>query len=171
MEWLNSVWEYVVPIGGGITIGAIVVAILSAILKGFTTKFTEKVNLQAIEQKAVDSGIDKLKNVSFKQTIQPVVESGLKKVSEEANARIDEHLAETELRYQKLITIMEKFACYFDGAVGVSQEVKDDFKQAIKDAQIDTVDETLTAVEEVKETAKTATKAKETVVDTETVER
>ena len=95
----------------------------------------------------------------------------MKKVSEEANARIDEHLAETELRYQKLITIMEKFACYFDGAVGVSQEVKDDFKQAIKDAQIDTVDETLTAVEEVKETAKTATKAKETVVDTETVER
>lgn len=170
MEWLNSVWEYVLPIGGGITIGAIVVAILTAILKGFTTKFTEKVNLQAIEQKAVDNGIEKLKNVSFKQTIQPIVESGLKKVSEEANARIDQHLTETEKRYQQLITIMEKFACYFDGAVGVSQEVKDDFHKAIADATNETADDTLTAVEEIKETEKATTK-KEKVADTETVER
>ena len=164
MEWLNTVWGYVLPIGGGLTVGAIIVGVLSALFKGWTTKFTQKIDLAAIEKKAVDQGIEKIKNISFTQTIQPVVESGLQKVLEKAQEYINAALSVTDERYMQLILIMQKFACYFDNAVGVPQQVKDGLKAALNEAGIATVEPTTVVVVETPvETEKTATTANDGV--------
>jgi len=148
MEWLNIIWNYVVPIGGGVTIGGLIIWILTALFKSWTDKFTKKIDLAAIEKKAVDEGVAKIKDISFTQTIQPVVESGLQKVLEKSQDYIKDALSETDKRYLQLIEIMQKFACYFDGAVGVSQQVKDEFHKAIDEAGIPTVEPTIITVVE-----------------------
>lgn len=78
---LNQIWGYVLPIGGGVTLGALIIAILVPTIKGVINKAVSKVDIAKIEQAAVDKGLDKIKTVSFKQSIQPVVESELRKIA------------------------------------------------------------------------------------------
>lgn len=164
MEWLDTVWNYVLPIGGGLTIGGIVFAGMSALFKGWTTKFTQKIDLAAIEKKAVDQGVEKIKNISFTQTIQPVLESGLQKVDEHAAELIKDALSEIDTRYMQLINVIGIFSRYFENAVGVPQQTKDELQAALKEAGIATVEPmVVTVVETPAEPTNTATNANEGV--------
>ena len=75
MEILNTIWGYVLPIGGGLTVGAIIVAIALPILKGSVTKIVSRLNVEEIEKKAVERGVEQVKKVSFTQNIEPIVKS------------------------------------------------------------------------------------------------
>lgn len=123
-ELLNQIWGYVLPIGGGVTLGALIIAILVPTINGVINKAVSKVDIAKIEQAAVDKGLDKIKTVSFKQSIQPVVESELRKVSEEANRRIDSKIDEMNTNYTKLVNILAKLAAYFDNSIAVTDAAK-----------------------------------------------
>lgn len=147
-EVLNQIWGYVLPIGGGVTLGALIIAILVPTIKGVINKAVSKVDIAKIEQAAVDKGLDKIKTVSFKQSIQPVVESELRKISEEANRRIDSKIDEMNTNYTKLVNILAKLAAYFDNSIAVTDEAKKELYNAIADAQKDGKIEQTISVEE-----------------------
>ena len=135
MEVLDKIWAYVLPVGGGITLGAAIIAILVPVIKGVITRAVAKIDVEAVEKKAVDKGLDKIKTVSFKQSIQPVVESELRKVTEEANTYIKAQIDELNYNYVKLVTILTKLSAYFDNSIAVSDTAKAELKQALADAQ------------------------------------
>ena len=66
MEVLDKIWAYVLPVGGGITLGAVIIAILVPVIKGVITRAVAKIDVEAVEKKAVDKGLDRIKTVSFK---------------------------------------------------------------------------------------------------------
>lgn len=52
------------------------------------------------------------------------MESELRKISEEANRRIDSKIDEMNTNYTKLVNILAKLAAYFDNSIAVTDEAK-----------------------------------------------
>ena len=71
-----------------------------------------KINVEKIADEATKKGVDKIKTMSFKQSIQPLAESELKKITETANAYIDKSLKDVQEKYDHLIAIIEKLSAY-----------------------------------------------------------
>ena len=137
MEFLNHIWSVIAPYLAGVSIGGILTAVLYGCLKGAFAKTINKINVEKIAEQATNKGIEKVKEVSFKHSIQPVVNSELNKITEKANGYIDEQIAKTNERYDKLINILEKLSAYFDTSVFVPDEAKADLKKALEDAKIE----------------------------------
>ena len=163
MEVLDVIWQYIAPIFGGLSIAGIVSAIIYGCLKGAFNRTISKINTEKIAKDAVDKGVEKVKEVSFKHNIQPIVESELKKVTEEANKCLEQELASVKEQYAKLLNVLGKFAAYFDNSIGVPDEAKEELKQALKDAEIEpTTGEIVVDSEIVVEDTKSAKKLAET---------
>ena len=136
MDALTNIWTWVLPIGGGITIGGIIVAIGIVILKATFNKAVEKLGINKFVQKvedtqheAADKAVEKVKEISFKQTIQPLVESELKKVTETANAYIEEKVDGLQKSNYRIVDALEAFAALFDDSI-----VPDAKKEALRNA-------------------------------------
>lgn len=134
MEWLQSVWGIISISLGGLTIGGIITAIVTGILRGSVSKVINKVNVEKISESAVEKGIDEIKHISFTQSIQPIVESGLEKITEKANAYIASYLSKVDEKYDKLINVLSKLAAYFDDSIGVPESAKKELKKALQQA-------------------------------------
>lgn len=76
------------------------------------------------------------------------MESELRKISEEANRRIDSKIDEMNTNYTKLVNILAKLAAYFDNSIAVTDEAKKELYNAIADAQKDGKIEQTISVEE-----------------------
>lgn len=142
MEWLNNLWNTIAPYVSGISIAGILSAVIYGVLRGAFNKTISKINVKDISEKATEKGIEKIKEVSFKQSIQPLVESELKKITEQANAYIKDELNEVNENYKNLIACIEALAKYFDNSIGVPQSAKDELKEKIaiaKDQEKDVV--------------------------------
>lgn len=135
-ETISQVLTWIGGILGGISVSAIITAIICGVLKGGFSKTVSKIDIEGIAEKTTEKSIERIKNVSFKQSIQPIVESELEKINEKSIEFIEKALEETQARYDKLIKVIESFASYFDNSIGVSEESKKNLKQAIKDAEI-----------------------------------
>lgn len=163
MEVLDIIWQYIAPIFGGLSIAGIVSAIIYGCLKGAFNRTILKINTEKIAKDAVDKGVEKVKEVSFKHNIQPIVQSELKKVTEEANEYLKQELESVKEQYAKLLNILGKFAAYFDNSIGVPDEAKTELKQALLDAEIKpTTGEIVVDSEIVVEDTKSAEKATKT---------
>lgn len=134
MEILNTIWQYVLPIGGGVTLGALIIGILVPVVKGTVSKLIDHVNVEKIEEKAVNAGIEKIKTVSFKQSIAPLVKSELVKVVEVVDDKINEKLDEVDKRYAQIVNILAKLSAYFDNSIAVSEDAKQELRDALSDA-------------------------------------
>lgn len=134
MEILDTIFSYVLPIGGGMTVGGVLIFIGSKVIKSIGNKIVDRININQVEQEAVDRGIEKIKEISFTQSIQPVVESELKKVTETANDYLLKQLKEVKEGYANLVNILTKFSAYFDNSVGVPENVKKELKEALSGA-------------------------------------
>ena len=115
--------------------GAIIGGLIGGIIKGKVEKMVSKNNIEKIAKDTVESTIGQVKAVSFKQSIQPVVESELEKVNEKADIRLRKQVRKLENQNEKIINILEKFIAYFDYSIGVPEKVKEDAKVAIKEAK------------------------------------
>ena len=135
MEILNTIWGYVLPIGGGVTIGAIIVAIALPILKGSATKIVSRLNIEEIEKKAVERGVEQVKNISFTQNIQPLVKSELVKVTEAVTAELQSNIEKVHNDYISILAIMEKLSAYFDNSIAITDEAKKALKDEIEKAK------------------------------------
>ncbi len=139
MEKLNEIWQLIAPYVTGISVSGIIAAVIYGCLKGAFSKTINttvgKINVEKISEQATDKGIEKIKNISFTQSIQPLVESELKKITEAANQYINTALNKTQEQYTKLITVLQALAAYFDNSIGVSEEAKQQLRTAIESAE------------------------------------
>lgn len=134
MEILNTIWQYVLPIGGGVTLGALIIGILVPVVKGTVSKLIERINVEKIEEKAVNAGVEKIKTMSFKQSIAPLVKSELVKVVEVVDDKLNEKLDEVDKRYSEIVNILSKLSAYFDNSIAVSEPAKQELREALADA-------------------------------------
>ena len=134
MEILNTIWQYVLPIGGGVTLGALIIGILVPVVRGTVSKLIDRINVEKIEEKAVNAGVEKIKTMSFKQSIAPLVKSELVKVVEVVDDKINEKLDEVDKRYAQIVNILAKLSAYFDNSIAVSEDAKQELRDALADA-------------------------------------
>lgn len=158
MEFLNEIWVWIMSAIGGVSLSAIISAIIYGCLKGAFNKTISKINVESIADKATEKGVERVKKVSFTHNIQPLVESELKKVNEHSVEVLKKELADVQAKYDNVINILDKLACYFDNSIGVAEEKKEELKQAIAKAQNKPmVAESVVVEELVEPTAKPAT--------------
>lgn len=135
MEIFNEIWVWIMSAIGGVSLSAIISAIIYGCLKGAFNKTISKINIESIADKATEKGVERVKKVSFTHNIQPLVESELKKVNEHSVEVLKKELADVQAKYDNVINILDKLACYFDNSIGVAEEKKTELKQAIVKAQ------------------------------------
>ena len=146
MEILNEIWVWIVSALGGVSLAGVISAAIYGCLKGAFSKTISKINVEKIAKDATDKGIDKVKAVSFSHSIQPLVESELKKINELSVEVVKKELNEVKAEYKTLINIVKKLSAYFDNSIGVSDTAKQELKQAIAEAENEPVEPTNYAV-------------------------
>lgn len=146
MEILNEIWVWIVSALGGVSLAGVISAAIYGCLKGAFSKTISKINVEKIAKDATDKGIDKVKAVSFSHSIQPLVESELKKINEMSVEVVKKELNEVKAEYRTLINIVKKLSAYFDNSIGVSDTAKQELKQAIAEAENEPVEPTNYAV-------------------------
>lgn len=138
-EILQEIWNTIAPYVAGGTLGSTILVSVVLILRSAIVKridgVKDGVNNQVISSEVSKDLLEKIKNISFEQNIQPIVQSELKKVTEEANTYLKQQLKETQEGYDKLLNCVEKLAMYFDNSIGVSDEAKAELKDAIEQAR------------------------------------
>lgn len=141
MEILNKIWGIVAPYLAGISVGGVLTAIFYGVLKGAFNKTISKINVEKIANDATDKGIKKVEEISFKHSIQPLVNSELDKITEKANAYIQVEIGKIEEKYNNIINVLEKLSAYFDQSVFVNEETKAELKRAISIAKVPAIKE------------------------------
>lgn len=135
-EILQEIWNTIAPYVAGGTLGSTILVSVVLTLRAAICKkidgVKESVNNKVIANDVSKDLLEKIKNISFEQDIQPIVQSELKKVTEEANTYLKQQLKETQEGYNKLLNCVEKLAMYFDNSIGVSDEAKAELKNAIE---------------------------------------
>ena len=176
MEILNEIWVWIVSALGGVSLAGVISAAIYGCLKGAFSKTISKIDVEKIAKDATDKGIDKVKAVSFSHSIQPLVESELKKINEMSVEVVKKELNEVKAEYKTLINIVKKLSAYFDNSIGVSDTAKQELKQAIAEAENEPVEPTNYAVvgkveEEVEAKDKTEREPLQDVKKATSVER
>lgn len=152
MEIFSEIWAWIIAGVSSISFNAIFLAIGLGIIRGSANKVASKFNVEKISEKATEKGVSKLKEMTFNHSIQPIVESKLRVISEEANGIVKKELEETQKRYDKLINVIEKLASYFDNSIGVPEEKKAELKQAVLEAKNEPTSVSSVVIEQVVET-------------------
>ena len=183
MEILNEIWVWIVSALGGVSLAGVISAAIYGCLKGAFSKTISKIDVEKIAKDATDKadeatekGIDKVKAVSFSHSIQPLVESELKKINELSVEVVKKELNEVKAEYKTLINIVKKLSAYFDNSIGVSDTAKQELKQAIAEAENEPIEPTNYAVvgkveEEVEAKDKTEREPLQDVKKATSVER
>lgn len=135
-EILNKIWEAVAPYLAGISVSGILSAVIYGCLRGAFNKALAKLDTQKIADEATDKGVERVKEVTFKHNIQPIVESELEKIDKNAAKEFKQELEEVKESYEKLRACIEKLANYFNNSIGVSEEAKAELHKALDDAKI-----------------------------------
>lgn len=144
---------------GGISLAGIMTAILYGCIKGAFNKTISKINVQKIADEATEKGVEKVRKVSFTHSIQPLVESELKKINEKATEVLDKSVQALNAKFDNVILILERLSAYFDNSIGVSEQAKAELKKAIADAKNEVkTAESVVEVEDVTKVEKVETK-------------
>lgn len=163
MEVLNQIWQAIAPYVAGISVSGILSAVIYGCLRGAFNRTINKINVDKIANEATDKGVEKVKQISFKHSIQPLVESELAKIDEKVAKQFKEELKKVQDNYDKLVAVLEKLSAYFDGSIGVSEQAKAELKQALADAKNEpTTAESVVSEEIIEEAPKQATEPTET---------
>ena len=153
MEILNQVWVWLVSAIGGISVAGIITAIIYGSLKGAFNKAISKINVEKISEQATEKGIERVKKITFTHSIQPIVESELKKVNEYSVEILKTYMEETAKKYENVLNVLDKLSAYFDNSIGVSENAKNELKQAIAEAKNEPITvESVVVDENIKET-------------------
>ena len=135
MEFLNNIWHVLAPYLAGISMGGIFTAVVYGCLKGAFAKTINKINIDKIVENATEKSVEKIKDVSFKHSIQPLVNSELEKINEKANEYINLEISKVDSRYINIVEILSKLASYFDNSAFISNDTKNELKNAIDHAK------------------------------------
>ena len=141
----NTVWGWIVASLGGVSLAGILAAIIYGCLKGAFNKAIAKINVEEVakdvSRETMEQTVAQVKGLSFKQSLQPIVETQLKKITLEAQELVKKELEEVKEKYDKLLLVLEALSKYFDNSIGVSEEAKSALKDAIEVAKEESVEE------------------------------
>lgn len=151
MEIFNQIWIWIGTALGGISLAGIISAIIYGSLKGAFNRTIAKINVQKIADQATEKGVEKVKKVSFSHTIQPLVESELKKLNEHYVEVLKVYMEDVSKKYDNLILVLEKLSAYFDNSIGVNETAKQELKQALAEAKNEQISVESIVVEEIVE--------------------
>lgn len=172
MEILNQIWVWIGTVLGGISLAGIISTIIYGCLKGAFNRTIAKINVQKIADQATEKGVEKVKKVSFSHTIQPLVESELKKLNEHYVEVLKVYMEEVAKKYDNLVLVLEKLSAYFDNSIGVNETAKQELKKALAEAKNEQITAESVVVEEVVEpTPVQAVEPKTTAKSSTKVER
>ena len=149
MEFLSEIWVWIVSALGGISLAGIITAVIYGCLKGAFNRTISKINVQKIADQATAKGVERVKEVSFTHSIQPIVESSLVEINEKATKKKKKQTEKVSDKYDKIINILDKLACYFDNSIGVADEKKAELKQAIAEAKNEQITAESVVVDEI----------------------
>lgn len=142
-DWFNTVWGWVVSIVGGLSFAGIVTAIIYGCLKGGFAKAIQKINIEEIvketSEKSVAEGVKRVKSITHKHDIQPLVEEKLKEIAKYTSEEQTKELKKLHEDHQKLVKILEGIASLYDDSFYVSDEVKANLKKSIAEAKNDEI--------------------------------
>lgn len=157
METVNQIWSVIAPYLAGISVAGVVSTIFYAILNAAFRKTVNKIDVKKIVKESTDKGIEQVKEVTFKHSIQPVVNSELVKINEKADEHLEKAIQRLEKGYDKLVNVIDKLGAFYDDSM-IPNEKKEAFKQAVKEALTDNTQEVIlesdVIVEDKKETKK-----------------
>lgn len=152
-EILSNTWALLGISFGGVSLLTIICTVLWFCLKSAFNKTIREMNIKKIyedaNEKGFNAGVDRVKEVTFKHSIEPLVISNLEKSNEYSVAIVKEELGKTQAKYDKLVTVMEKLANYFDNSIGVAEEKKAELKEAIANAKSSEICEQVIESEQV----------------------
>lgn len=165
METLNQVWQTIAPWIGGTSIGAFIAAVVGFVLKASFNKALNKIDVASVAKTASDKAVERIKDVSFSHSIEPIVISELQKVEENAAKTFAHELSAVNAKYERVIDILTALAAYFDNSVGVSEEAKNALRDALNKAVVTPTTVESVVVEETPEPqVSVAAKHEQTVV-------
>lgn len=133
MEIINGVWSWLAPLLGTVTVSGVIGFVVTLITKAIMKRFIAKINVEKVATEATNKGIEKIKQIDFKHNIEPIAKSELKKVSEEANARIEEQMGIMKKQYQMMLNVFVKFSAYFEDSM-ISDQKKAELHEALSEA-------------------------------------
>lgn len=167
MTILNNIWNAVAPYLAGVSVSGIISAVIYGCLRGAFNKTISKLDVSKIAEETTNKSVEQIKKVSFQQSIQPLVESELKKIDENAAKEFKAELNEVKASYEKLRVCLEKLSAYFDNSIYVSDEAKAELHEALEDAKLpqETAESVVVEVVDEKD-EKTAKKGKKTAEKT-----
>lgn len=159
---LGEAWTWIVTAFGGVSLAGIISAVIYGCLKGAFNKTIAKLDVNKIADEATDKGVERVKEISFTHSIQPIVESELKKINEASTEVLKQSLADVNNNYEKLLIVIQKLAAYFDNSIGVTEQAKEELRQALADAEKSAITaESIVIVEKPTEEKKEAQKPNE----------
>lgn len=129
----QTVWAWVIGIIGGIGFGTLIAFILKTVLTGIGKKIAEKIALKDLYDKTLEESKKGLKQITFKQSIEPLVVSELEKVNERVDARLTNELADLKHQNALMLKALQKFASFFDDSYMVNAEKKEQLKQVFEE--------------------------------------
>ena len=136
-EIFSNVWTWIVGVIGMIGVPTItgIIAAFSAMARQHKITQNYYDSVENLVGNATQAGINQIKNITFKNDIQPLVESELKKVYEYSIAVLETSLKAVQGQYGHVVDVLEALAKYFDNSIGVSEDAKAELKEAIEEAK------------------------------------
>ena len=135
MEFLNQLWQQIPPYLAGVSGCCILTAVISKVVIAGFEKLRKNIDIDATVQKCLDKTIEKTKEISFKQSIQPLVESELRKITEETGRYVEKYCGASDEKLAQIVKVLEKFSAYFDNSIGIPDSAKQELKDAIAEAK------------------------------------
>lgn len=139
MEYLNTLWDYLLPYLP-IAINALISTIVPFIIKKLVDKKLSTIDAEKVANQATEACLNKIKDVGFKHSIKPMVESELIKIREEARQIVKEEIKDVVKGNNDIMDTLQALKTYFDDSAFISQDKKDNV-QAIIDASKEEVTE------------------------------
>lgn len=137
MQTLKGIWNNVAPYFYGISIVGIVSSVFYCLFKFGFTKALNKIDTTKMENKCINAAKQEVKETTFKVSIQPIVQSEIKKATEEVvnlnKAELLKSNEELSQRLDKLTNVVIALGNYFDDSIGVSETKKQAFKEAVNE--------------------------------------
>lgn len=152
-EILSNTWAILGISFGGVSLLTIICTVLWFCLKSAFNRAIRKMNIEKIcedaYKKGFNAGVERVREITFKHSIEPLVISNLQKSNEYSVAIVKEELGKTQAKYDKLVAIIEKLSNYFDNSIGVPEEKKAELKEAIANAKSNEICEQVIESEQV----------------------
>lgn len=173
-QTLSKIWNNIKEYIALISLSGIFSCVFYCLFKFGFTKALNKIDTKKMKDEAISAAKNEVKETTFKVNIQPIVLSEVKKVCEEikedANTKLVESNKNINERLTKLENVVVALGNYFDDSIGVSENKKQAFHNAVDDLKEENVKPNIVVVEQL-EVKPIETKEDKKVSKIETIER